>query len=911
MFSLARFLLFALTGNLWPIQMKLNPSTQCAEQSHASVPALTTEPDIHALIASWSLGELVEQAQWLENQGLTEQACVAYQLWLQADRYPNLSHAALFNLGALQQSAGQTQAALMTYQLCIDRAPAFGQAYINLGLLQERIGQSEAALQTWSRYLGQRLLKTKPDTELQCTALNHIGRLQESRKRYDLAEKALEDSLRINPDQPGVIQHWVHIRQKACRWPVCVEQPRLPMGKLVRSTSPLAMLALTDDPQLQLLTAQNFVQRTYATEQSHLYDPTRRPGARWRVGLVSADLREHAVGFLLPAFLQGTDRAAYALYAYDYTRHEDTSLRQHLLSQFDEVRPIDALTDRQAAELIAADEIDILIDLHGLSSGARPGIFALHPAPHQATYLGYIGSTGMPWFQHVLVDPWVMPAELSPHFTEQPIYLSRSFIPLTHEVSVDSPVSRASVRLPEQAFVMAAFGNVYKITPEMFDSWLRLLHRIPRAVLWLLDDNPVTTRALRTHAHASGADLDRIIFAPRCDPRQFRAQLRLADVYLDTYPYNCGSTSNDVVNAGVPLVSRYGRTLVSRMGLSILSDLGRPDLAVSSQQAYEDKVLEVSLRTGEGYRYHYEHRPAHGMLQEALDVIRYGRCQPEPRPSLAPSVRLQMVQLNQHPKSHSMSVQDVLSWTLAEWTAFDALRERLVHQTMDSHTLYWLDTRSAPTAADERDLQLLLSQADTSPDALLASSGWDLLALQPNPLYAWGREQPEWLNWANDFLQRQGITLDLRSWVLPLERSVAGLALACTPAIWYEWLQLALQLRAEHQQELDRDLSLCQVGEHTLTAAQMLYPWLMNIVLAHRSSRVMALNPFARPAMLEQARMLMPIAVQAAALKSSYQQTGDSHYLHAFEQIGLHQSLKGQGLRFSKPMSATGHQTSA
>jgi len=258
-----------------------------------------------------------------------------------------------------------------------------------------------------------------------------------------------------------------------------------------------------------------------------------------------------------------------------------------------------------------------------------------------------------------------------------------------------------------------------------------------------------------------------------------------------------------------------------------------------------------------------------------------------------------------------MSVQDVLSWTLAEWAAFDALRERLVHQRLDAHTLYWLDTRSAPAAADERDLQLLLSQSDTSPDALLASSGWDLLALQPNPLYAWGREQPEWLNWANDFLQRQGITLDLRSWVLPLERSVAGLALACTPAIWYEWLQLALQLRAEHQQGLDRDLSLWQVGEHTLTAAQMLYPWLMNIVLAHRSSRVMALNPFARPAMLEQARMLMPIAVQAAALKSSYQQTGDSHYLHAFEQIGQHQSLKDQGLRFSKPMPAAAHQTSA
>lgn len=889
----------------------MQPTQTIDGAEHPQAPAPSSETDVQTLIASWTLAELVEQAQLLENQGLIEQACVAYQLWLQANRHPHLAHAALFNLGALQQSLGQAQAALTTYQHCIERAPAFGQAYINLGLLQERVGQVEAALQTWSRYLGQRLLKTQPDTELQCTALNHIGRVQESRKRYDLAEKALQDSLRLNPDQPGVIQHWVHIRQKACSWPVYVDQADLPLGKLVRSTSPLAMLALTDDPQLQLLTAQGFVHRTYNTEQARLHDPTRRPGSRWRVGLVSADLREHAVGFLLPAFLQGTDRSAYALYAYDYTREENTPLRQHLLSQFDEVRSIGALTDRQAAELIAADEIDILIDLHGLSSGARPGIFALHPAPHQATYLGYIGSTGMPWFQHVLVDPWVMPADLAPHFTEQPLYLSRSFIPLTHEAPTDAAVSRASARLPEQAFVMAAFGNVYKITPEMFSGWLRLLERIPDAVLWLLDDNPITTQALRAHAQAQGADLDRIVFAPRCDPRQFRAQLRLADVYLDTYPYNCGSTSNDVVNAGVPLVSRYGRTLVSRMGLSILSDLGRPDLATDSQQAYEDKVVEVALRTREGHRYHYEHRPAQGLLQEALDTIRHGRPQPVPRASTSRPARLQLVQLNHHPKRQRHQGHDLAAWTLAEWAGFDAVRERLVHHTLDAQALHWLDVRSAPDAATERELQQALSQAHPAPDALIASPGWDLLSLQPNPLCVWGRGQPDWMRWAAGFLGRHGMPLDAASWVLPLERSVAGLALACTPAVWFDWFDLALGLEREHRQSLDSGQGLWEVGEHTLSSAQLLYPWLMNVVLERRRSRVQTLNPFGRPALLAQARTLMPIAVQAAALKAAHQQTGQPHYLQAFEQIGQHQSLQGEGMGLNRPRRAEGLQTSA
>ena len=869
----------------------------------------SVEPDVQTLIAGWTLAELVNQTESLQQQGLTEQACVAYQLWLHANRHPQLAHAALFNLGALYQSLGQAQAALDSYQRCIACAPGFGQAYINLGLLQERMGQPDAALQTWSRYLGQRLLKTQPDTELQCTALNHIGRLQENRKRYDLAEKALQDSLRLNPMQAGVVQHWVHIRQKACRWPVYDTSVGLPLGQLVRGTSPLAMLALSDDPQLQLLTAQNFVHRTYSTEQARLHDPTRRPGARWRVGLVSADLREHAVGFLLPAFLQGTDRAAYALYAYDYTRDEATALRQQLLSQFDVVRPIGDVSDRQAAERIAADEIDILIDLHGLSSGARPGIFALHPAPHQATYLGYIGSTGMPWFQHVLVDPWVMPAELAPHFTEQPLVLSRSFIPLTHEAPTDASVSRQQAHLPERAFVMAAFGNVYKITPEMFAGWLRLLQRIPDALLWLLDDNPVTTQALRAHAQAQGADLDRIVFAQRCDPRQFRAQLRLADVYLDTYPYNCGSTSNDVVNAGVPLVSRFGRTLVSRMGLSILSDLGRPELAVDSQQAYEDKVVEVAIRSREGHRFHYEHRPAKGLLQEALDAIRHGRHQPAPQPSRPPTARLQLVRLNHPTPSRQTQAADLAAWTLAEWSGFDAVRQHLVHHTLDAHTLHWLDPRSAPDATTERALQQALSQTVYTPDAVLASPGWDVLSLLANPLSLWGREQPAWLDWAHRFLAHEGVPLDLRAWVLPLERSVAGLALACTPAVWFDWLGLALRLRAEHERALASGREQWQWGAHTLTSAQLLYPWLMNVVLQQRQSRVLAPSPFGQAAWRAQGRSLLPLAVQAAALKTALHSTGQAQYQHAFEQLSEHQGLHSDGL--NKLLPAVAPQTAA
>src|SRR5574343_1052114 len=405
------------------------------------------EADVTQLIASWSVSEVVAQAQHLQDQGQLAQASAVYSTWLAKVPADKMRHAVLFNHGAVLQALSQMEAAVQTYLECIALAPGFGQPYVNLGLLYEKLGRTDAALQIWSQYLGQRMLRDVPDVELLCTTLNHIGRVHENRKHYDLAERALEESLRLNPKQAGVIQHWVHVRQKACQWPIYKDLPGLSYGDMLRATSPLAMLALSDDPQQQLLTAQSFVYRTYATKQEWLHDKQHKPGVRWRVGLVSADLREHAVGFLLPSFVRGTDPARYELIAYDYTKSEDTALRRELLSMFDQVRNISALSDRQAAEMIAADHIDILIALHGLSSGARPGIFALHPAPRQATYIGYIGSSGMPWFDHVIVDRRAMTPELAIHFTEKPLYLSSSFIPLTHEASTDVQLTRAQPNL--------------------------------------------------------------------------------------------------------------------------------------------------------------------------------------------------------------------------------------------------------------------------------------------------------------------------------------------------------------------------------------------------------------------------------------------------------------------------------
>lgn len=557
----------------------------------SNIPSMDTEPDIVALVRSggMALSVMVSHAEQLQRDGHAQAASNLYALWLPHHEDPR-KHLVWFNHGSLLQQLGQLELAQKAYEQALALAPEFAQARINLGLVLEKQGQTAQAIAAWAHLTGQRYVKDPVDTDMLTAALNHIGRVHENNRDYRQALEALEHSLLLNPKQAGVIQHWVHIRQKACEWPVYKELPNISKNEMMMATSPLAMLALTEDPLQQLLCSHAFVARTYGLKEECLSQGKIYHHRKLRIGYVSGDFREHAVGFLLPTFLAAHDRHRYELYAYDFTQEDGTQLRKDLLARFDQVRPIRALTDRQAAMAVLEDEIDVLIDLHGLSAGARPGIFALHPAPRQGTYIGFIGTTGMPWFDFVLADKCVLPTEEAQYFTEKPLYLDGTFIPLTAPNPNLPVIKRADIGLPEDAFVMGAFGNVYKITPEMFASWMRLLDRIPGSVLWLIDDNPLTTANLRKHAQKANADLDRMVFSPRTRHDEFCARLKLCDVYLDTYPYNCGSTTNDVVQAGVPLVTKYGRTMVSRMGLSILSSLNASAYAQSDIHEYENTV---------------------------------------------------------------------------------------------------------------------------------------------------------------------------------------------------------------------------------------------------------------------------------------------------------------------------------
>jgi len=548
-------------------------------------------------VAISDMRSLIETCETLQGSGHADQAAQLYGNWL-ADEQHASSPVVWFNYGALLQSLGNLTGAMAAYEQCLQLKPGFAQALVNLGLTCEKAGLPDAALQYWGQLASQYFHTVDHDLNMVVMALNHIGRVQENLKHYQLAENALTHSLRLMPKQPHVIQHWVHIRQKACRWPVYQALEHVSTHDMLMATSPLAMLALHDDPALQLLSAQSFVQRSFALPTEHLARGRHYQHPRLRIGYVSGDLCVHAVGLLLPEMMQAHDRQAFEIYAYDFSPEDGTPHRAQLKQAFDHVRPIHGLSDRQVAEQVLQDEIDVLIDLHGLSSGARPGIFALHPAPLQGTYLGYIGTTAMPWFDFVVADRHVFHDDLPTYFSEKKALLvDGSFIPLAPRQSVAVDITRESVGLPANAFVMASFGNTYKLNADMFDAWLSVLQAHPSAVLWLMDDNADTTRHLKNHAAARHIDLQRLVFSPRVGHDVFRARLGLADVFLDTYPYNCGSTSKDVIDAGVPLVTLRGKSMVSRMGASLLTTLELPQLIAHDMAQYKDIVLQLAQGT--------------------------------------------------------------------------------------------------------------------------------------------------------------------------------------------------------------------------------------------------------------------------------------------------------------------------
>ena len=331
-----------------------------------------------------------------------------------------------------------------------------------------------------------------------------------------------------------------------------------------------------------------------AAEFAHTCQPgEHEPGRLIRLGYLSSDFHQHATALLMIEMLEAHDRTRFALHAYSYGPDDGQGMRQRLQARFDRFTDITVMDDLQAARAIHADGIDILIDLKGYTAGTRTALLTYRPAPVQVNFLGYPGTLGGGFCDYLISDRFITPSSAAADYSEALACLPDSYQPHGRYQTRGPAPSRESVGLPEDALVFCCFNQAYKFTPAVFDIWCHLLDQIPGSVLWLLRDDHAEGN-LRLEAMQRGIAPHRLVFAPDCPQAEHLSRLQLADLVLDTLPYNAHTTASDALWVGVPMITCAGETFASRVAGSLLRAVGLPELITYSLEDYAALALELA-----------------------------------------------------------------------------------------------------------------------------------------------------------------------------------------------------------------------------------------------------------------------------------------------------------------------------
>ena len=496
---------------------------------------------------------------------------------------------ALFNRGNALLALRRLNEAVDSFRAVIALDAGHAGAYNNLGNTLLELGQAQQAIEAFDRCLA-----LQPDL---ADVHYNRGDALNALRRYEEAVASFEAARRLNPDG-AFTQGVLGDRMRLCLWDDF--EPRLADVKQrvaagLPTISPLALLALDDDAALHQIAARTWVEAKHAAGSTREAPLACSDTHRLRIGYYSADFRNHPVSQQLIAVLEQHDKAAFEVFAFSFGPQVNDAMQQRVRAAVDHFIDISSRSDEQVAQLSRDLSIDIAIDLAGLTASARPGMFAARCAPVQASYLGYPGTTGADYIDYLLADAVTIPASHRQHYSEQIITLPGCFMPHdTTQALVVPPLTRAEAGLPEQGFVFRCYNSSYKILPETFACWMRLLQQVDGSVLWLNADNSATTANLRAQALAHGIAHDRLVFADRASLPLHHARNRLADLFLDTFPYGAHSTGADALWSGLPVLTRRGASFASRVCASLLTELDLPELITETAADYETTALRLA-----------------------------------------------------------------------------------------------------------------------------------------------------------------------------------------------------------------------------------------------------------------------------------------------------------------------------
>ena len=547
----------------------------------------------------------------------------------EADCRTALAHApgnvaALFNLGKAQSRRGKFAEALATSDrlialqpgnaaawcergnilaglqrhkqawVCLDKSlaidPDLPDAWFASAMLYSSFLQHEQALKCFRR-----VAALQPDNaDVSC----RLGEALRPLGRYEEALIAFEDALRIDKDHPFVRGQVAWLKLARGNWQG-MESGIAEVVQAVRAgraaAIPLDLLALTDSAEDQLRGAQIHATEFFRKPEASLWRGERYANRRIRLAYVSADFRDHAVSFLIAGLLEQHDRSRFELFGYSLTGESASRLGARVQGAFEHFTALKGVTEAQAARELREQHIDIAVDLMGPTLNAKPEMFARRPCPVQVNYLGFPGTLGTDFHDYIIADAYVIPPGGEHHYAEKVVRLPDTFQCNDAKRSPATPTrSRAEAGLPDDAVVFCCFNASAKVTPTVFDAWMQVLRAVPHSVLWLFAQHPVLRANLQREALARGIDAQRLLFAPRAEYVEHLGRLALADVFLDTLPFNAGTTASDALWAGLPVLTRSGEAFAARMAGSLLHAIGMPELVTSSPEAY----VALAIRLG-------------------------------------------------------------------------------------------------------------------------------------------------------------------------------------------------------------------------------------------------------------------------------------------------------------------------
>jgi len=523
----------------------------------------------------------------LHQQNKAKEAKAVYEIVLKAD--PGHFNA-LHLLGVAYVQLGKPKTGSTFIRRALQINPDHADAHNNLGAALQELRQLEEAVSSYDQ-----AIKLNPGFadahKNRGDSLVQLGRLGDALMSY-------EKVLALRPDYDFLLGTYLNTKAKLCDWSGLdewVQRLELGISQSKKVTKPFCATGLLDDPLLLRKASSIYVDAKFPERTALGRAIPRKTDGKIRIGYFSSDYRNHATSYLIAELLESHDKDRFELFGYSYGPNKNDAMQLRIAAAFDHFVDVRKMSDRAVAIMAREAGLDIAIDLKGFTKDQRMGIFSFGCAPVQVSYLGYPGTSGASYFDYLIADKTVIPEEAQCGYSEKIVHMPASYQvnDSTRRIS-DRDFTRSELGLPEDAFVYCCFNNNYKILPETFSVWMRILAAVPHSVLWLFESHPHVIINLQKEASSRGVDANRLIFASRMELEDHLARHRLADLFLDTLPYNAHTTASDALWAGLPVLTRTGHSFAGRVAASLLNALELTELITDTQDAYEALAIRLA-----------------------------------------------------------------------------------------------------------------------------------------------------------------------------------------------------------------------------------------------------------------------------------------------------------------------------